>query len=63
REWSSDEDVITMESTTTMTTTNDRNECSTGSTSVSTSSSDRSSQVLRHSSRSKKPVKRLIQEI
>ncbi|CAF2054082.1 unnamed protein product [Rotaria magnacalcarata] len=58
REWSSDEDVITMESTTTMTTTNDRNECSTGSTSVSTSSSDQSSQVLRHSSRSKKPVKR-----
>ncbi|CAF4638013.1 unnamed protein product, partial [Rotaria sp. Silwood2] len=57
REWSTDEDVITVDPTITPTTDHNK------SSSSSSSTSHNGLQVLRRSSRLKKPVKRLIQEI
>jgi len=66
RQWSTDEDIISNDSTSTAintdrptATTTDRKNCS----STSTSSSDEASQVLRRSSRLRKPVRRLIEKI
>jgi transposase InsO family protein len=55
REWSTDEDVISMDPTAT---TTDHNRCSSTS-----SSTDQGSPILRRSGRVKKTVKRLIEEI
>ncbi|CAF1487624.1 unnamed protein product, partial [Didymodactylos carnosus] len=63
REYSSDEDIIIMDSTPitdqTTSTTTDHNKGS----STSSSSSDQDSQIVRRSSRLRKPVQRLIEEI
>ncbi|CAF3938147.1 unnamed protein product, partial [Rotaria sp. Silwood1] len=59
REWSTDDDVITLDPTTMIETgTIDRNKCSSSS-----SISDQVSDTIRRSARLKKPVHRLIEEI